>query len=477
MKYIDLLKIKRAIKILCILFATTVISCSDDYKENPLDKAQLMTGINLSVTNPLKLAIGMDSLVIATPIPDNITYDGITWSSADEGAVSVTQDGLLSAKAIGTTYINLSQTSAFSSLTSLRVQVMPIATSVALGDVSVYGGASQTVPYTVTPSGAYDDFIWKSSDESLVMIDRGIVIATQLPEGAEDKEVIITAFTNDGSHLSATAKVTVKAPIALENIILNPLGYDMMLGETTQLTCKLEPTDATVEMLEWSSSDENILTVDVSGKVTALSAGTATITAKDRTSDCFATIDVTVGIGVLSHNFDSSLGNWIFDGGVQTSEFFGDHMLVTMSDNSKYYGPFKLNNVTLNVGTYRYCAIKMLRPGAYTEGGNANGTIFLDTPKGRYLQSSGFGNNQYNVVGYDSPASAPTDEPVVLYFDLQQPFGDNYRFSQTGTETIDFFKIGIYDIPSNLFSNTYEVYWIHTFNTLEEMNTFVENNK
>lgn len=81
-------------------------------------------------------------------------------------------------------------------------------------------------------------------------------------------------------------------------------------------------------------------------------------------------------------------------------------------------------------------------------------------------------------MGYDDPSAAPSDAPVVIYFDMQQSFGnDKYYFSQTDTETINFFKIGIYDIPSDKFSNTYEIYWIHTFKTKEEMNAFVENNK
>lgn len=478
MKYRSLLTAKWAVAVSCVLAAMSATSCSDDYKENPLGEAQLMTGVSLSVSNPLKLALGMDSLVIATPIPEETTFKDITWSSADENIVTVSQEGLLTAKTLGSAYINLSQTQAFSTLTSLRVQVMPVATALTLSDVILYEGTSQAIAFTVAPEGAYDDFIWKSSDESLVTVNKGTVVAAHLPEGVEEKKVTVSAFTNDGSRLSATAQVTVKAAISVKNIVISPLGYDMMVGETEQLVCQLEPEDATVELLTWSSSDESILKVDNLGNVVVVGVGSATVTAKDRSSDCSATVDVTVGTGVLSHTFGTSLGSWVFDGGVQRSEFFGDHVLVTMSDNSKYYGPFKLDNVTLNVGTYRYCAIKMLRPGGYSDGWNGNGTIFLDTPKGRYLQSSGNGNNKYSIVGYDDPSAAPSDAPVVIYFDMQQSFGnDKYYFSQTGTETINFFKIGIYDIPSDKFSNTYEIYWVHTFKTMEEMNAFVENNK
>ena len=121
MKYRSLLTAKWAVAVSCVLVAMFATSCSDDYKENPLGEAQLMTGVSLSVSNPLKLALGMDSLVIATPIPEETTFKDITWSSADENIVTVSQEGLLAAKTLGSAYINLSQTQAFSTLTSLRV--------------------------------------------------------------------------------------------------------------------------------------------------------------------------------------------------------------------------------------------------------------------------------------------------------------------------------------------------------------------
>lgn len=47
-------------------------------------------------------------------------------------------------------------------------------------------------------------------------------------------------------------------------------------------------------MVEWSSSDESVATVDENGKVTALKAGTATITAKALDGDKTATFTLTV---------------------------------------------------------------------------------------------------------------------------------------------------------------------------------------
>lgn len=50
-------------------------------------------------------------------------------------------------------------------------------------------------------------------------------------------------------------------------------------GQTVQLTATVIPADAFNDRLEWSSSDEEIAAVDADGLVTALSPGTATVTA------------------------------------------------------------------------------------------------------------------------------------------------------------------------------------------------------
>ncbi len=51
------------------------------------------------------------------------------------------------------------------------------------------------------------------------------------------------------------------------------------VGETLQLSATVLPDDASNRTVTWSSSDEAIATVDASGLVTAVAAGTATITA------------------------------------------------------------------------------------------------------------------------------------------------------------------------------------------------------
>jgi hypothetical protein len=67
--------------------------------------------------------------------------------------------------------------------------------------------------------------------------------------------------------------------IVVTGITLDRTSVELTEGETTTLVATVAPDDATVKMVAWSTSDETIATV-ADGAVTAVKAGTATITAK-----------------------------------------------------------------------------------------------------------------------------------------------------------------------------------------------------
>ncbi len=63
-------------------------------------------------------------------------------------------------------------------------------------------------------------------------------------------------------------------------ISLDKSNADMYQGNTISLIPTITPSDLTDEVIEWTSSDPSVAIVDDNGKVTAVAAGTATITAK-----------------------------------------------------------------------------------------------------------------------------------------------------------------------------------------------------
>lgn len=98
-------------------------------------------------------------------------------------------------------------------------------------------------------------------------------------EGKAEGETSIYAMTEDGTVMSNSINITVRAPIEVESIAIEGNPDGLLIGESTVLSAVLSPKTADNAFVSWESSDEEILVVNASGRVTAVGEGTAKITA------------------------------------------------------------------------------------------------------------------------------------------------------------------------------------------------------
>jgi uncharacterized protein YjdB len=103
--------------------------------------------------------------------------------------------------------------------------------------------------------------------------------------------------------------VTVKVPVT--GISLSQTTLTLDIGATSTLIASVAPTNATNKALTWASSDPTVASV-ANGTVTAVSAGTATITVTTADGGFAATCVVTVKAagsgGGTPHTGDSFVG-------------------------------------------------------------------------------------------------------------------------------------------------------------------------
>lgn len=458
-----------------IAVTATTVSCSKDKDTGDLlNEAQLITDVSLSTGNELKIAVGMTQQVTATISPDNVQYPTLVWTSYNTDIATVDQSGNVTGVGPGQASVHIRQDGNIGDLTTLTVNVKAQATAINLADRSMYEGTKALATASLTPGDAYDVLNWTISDNTVARMEGDSIVAVS------PGETTITASTTDGSNLTATAKLTVKQVVPVTGIELLTPGYDLSVGDVASITCNLIPADATADLLTWTTSDASIVTVNEQGQLTANGYGTATITAT-ATNGISKSVDITVGQGTINQDFTKGAGKWYIASNHGTYTYNDNGLVVTMKTANKWRGDWCLgsnsNPVQLNVGTYRYLAVKMTRPGRYIQNNNGQGTIVLDTNKGRYEQAQGNGNNRYSILGYEgNEADAPMDEPQVIYFDLQQEFGtgsNQYHYSTTGLDDnkLTTFKLLIADIPSS-YAGTYTLYWAHTFKTLDELKAF-----
>ena len=66
--------------------------------------------------------------------------------------------------------------------------------------------------------------------------------------------------------------------IPVSYVTVSPKSADLEINTALQLTVTVMPTNATSQDVIWSTSDNLVATVDSTGQVTGISAGTAIIT-------------------------------------------------------------------------------------------------------------------------------------------------------------------------------------------------------
>lgn len=105
-----------------------------------------------------------------------------------------------------------------------------------------------------------------------------------LSQGIHYVDVTVTQadasyFNFDAIDIDSTGALIDPNAVLATSIGLNKTSLDMAVGQTDTLIPTITPDNATNKSVKWTSSDSTIATVDNTGKVTSIKAGTATITA------------------------------------------------------------------------------------------------------------------------------------------------------------------------------------------------------
>lgn len=164
-------------------------------------KVYPVESISLDKTSA-SLKVGETTTLTATVKPDNATDKTVTWSSSDASVASV-ENGVVTAKKIGTTTITAKAGDKEASC-SITVEATPV-TSIELDktSASLKVGETLTLTATIKPDNATNKkVIWSSSNAEIATVEDGVV--TAIKEG----EATISAKTEDGGK---TATCTISA--------------------------------------------------------------------------------------------------------------------------------------------------------------------------------------------------------------------------------------------------------------------------
>jgi uncharacterized protein YjdB len=236
---------------------------------------------------------------------DSTTQDltsAVTWSSSDEGVVGVSA-GVANGLELGTATVTATHPSAGVSGTTAvtvtaaelkSIAVEPSTSSIAKGtsvQFAAIGTYSDSSTRNITA-----DVAWTSGDEAVATVSNST--GNQgFASGAGTGSTAVTA-TKDG--VSGSANITVTAATVV-SIALSPETRTLAKGTTVQYRAVATFTDETTQdltgQLNWQSSDGVVASVSnlagSRGLATALTTGTATITATNGSVTGTASLTVT----------------------------------------------------------------------------------------------------------------------------------------------------------------------------------------
>ena len=129
----------------------------------------------------------------------------------------------------------------------------------------------------------------------------GVISGTPTAEGGSTFTVTAAnAYGSDSREFTLNIDKPVVIPVT--GVKLDKTSLTLQETDSATLIATVEPDNATNKNVNWESSDTSIATVDASGKVTAISAGSATITATAADgSGKSASCSVTVTHGNMVH--------------------------------------------------------------------------------------------------------------------------------------------------------------------------------
>lgn len=234
----------------------------------------------------------------------------VEWTSSDESVATVDATGMVVAVSAGeadiTASVMDSEMSAVCKVT-VKVAAKDITVPDSL-DVKLNDGSETTVEATVSPTDATDVKVsYASTDEAVATIDKDGRVQVLQPGECD----IVTTLTQEGKKV-VEKKTHIKASYEVEGITLDKTEGILTAGNTVTLNATVLPEEIADEtIVTWTSSDEKVATVDENGKVTAIAAGEATITANagEKSTTYKLTVQAKKVVQNTTSNKSSNKGN------------------------------------------------------------------------------------------------------------------------------------------------------------------------
>lgn len=220
--------------------------------------------------------------IVSTILPEDADNKSLTWASSDESIATVDETGQVTAIGIGKCIITASAADGSGVYATCAVSVTPrLVKSILLypHEWTGHKGDSFYIEVSVAPENADNKRIkWLITDSGGNIIDekRVSIDETGLVTVNDTGHYWIMAVATDGSDANDTCFATVE-PRLVESLKISPEEFMGKAGDSFRIETTVLPEDAANKTLNFSSSNENVATVNYAGNVTLYNEGIAVI--------------------------------------------------------------------------------------------------------------------------------------------------------------------------------------------------------
>ena len=227
------------------------------------------------------------TLDVSSEVPTEVEAENVTWKSSNAKVATVGETGKVSCNAKGKATISALVDGKVQATVTVSVTTLvnDLTITSKTGSFTLASGKKLNLTATAAPTEAANKaVIWTITEGSEYAKISGSGVVTANKNLTVPVTVTVQAAAKDGSGVTAQQEITVnplsygveiKRPNASEN---TTLVWDMADRNVIQLSAKVYPLSAE-QSVTWKSSNARVASIDASGKITCLKAGTVTITA------------------------------------------------------------------------------------------------------------------------------------------------------------------------------------------------------
>ncbi|MBE8725042.1 Ig-like domain-containing protein [Flavobacterium hungaricum] len=256
-------------------------------------------------------------------------------------------------------------------------------------------GSTQQLNSTIAPANATNQNVtWTSSNTAVATVNSSGLV-TAVTAGT----TTITVKTVDGNKTATSTIMVAAIPVA--SVSVSPTTASLYAGNTQQLSVTIAPANATNKNVTWSSNNTAVATVNSAGLVTAVSAGTATITATTQDGNKTASTTITVNPNTNFTVYFYKPSNW----GTGIKIYYWSALPAGVLADAAWPG---VNMTNAGNGWYSYTFTNVNSTNLIFNDGTSQTTDLSRNKTGWYMNGAWYDSNPGTGVAVTSVSLSPS---------------------------------------------------------------------